>query len=318
MGRGRWRIVLPNAGDRGRQPPSFEEIQDLVAQRAPQRIVVSDPGWMTCFGCQLRSTTAYRRGRALLAGDAAHIHSPAGGQGMNTGMMDANNLAWKLAMVNSGAADSLLDSYGQERLPVASNVLGFTDKIVGWSLMRNPVKRAVRDTLIPAVTSLPAVQKRAASRLSQVSVAYSSSPLIRPDGIRRGPRPGERVPDVEVGVPTGRTRLYEVLGGGRHVLLASNVEIKADLKSSGLDHFRGLVDIVDGDLRAVHRAPTDRPAAFALVRPDGVLAARGSRGETHKVIDYFQQVCGRGATESADPQDSVATAAAVVGNSLDR
>jgi 2-polyprenyl-6-methoxyphenol hydroxylase-like FAD-dependent oxidoreductase len=103
--------------------PSCEEIQDLVDQRAPRRVVVSDPGWMAGLRCQLRSVTTYRRGRVLLAGDAAHIHSPAGGQGMNTGMTDANNLAWKLALVAGGAPDGLLDTYGQERRPVASNVL---------------------------------------------------------------------------------------------------------------------------------------------------------------------------------------------------
>jgi 2-polyprenyl-6-methoxyphenol hydroxylase-like FAD-dependent oxidoreductase len=140
---------MPNAGDRGGRPPSFEEIQDLVDQRAPRRIVVSDPGWLSCFRCQLRSTTSYRRGRVLLAGDAAHVHSPAGGQGMNTGMMDAGNLAWKLALVTDGAPESLLDTYEQERVPVASSVLGFTDRLVGWATMRHPVKRALRDTLIP-------------------------------------------------------------------------------------------------------------------------------------------------------------------------
>jgi 2-polyprenyl-6-methoxyphenol hydroxylase-like FAD-dependent oxidoreductase len=111
MGGHRWRVVIPNASDRAGRPPSFEEIQDLVEQRAPRRIVVSDPGWLSCFRCQLRSTTSYRRGRVLLAGDAAHFHSPAGGQGMNTGMMDAD-LAWKLTLVTGGAPESLLDTYG--------------------------------------------------------------------------------------------------------------------------------------------------------------------------------------------------------------
>jgi 2-polyprenyl-6-methoxyphenol hydroxylase-like FAD-dependent oxidoreductase len=300
LGRQRWRVVMSNTGDRAGRPPSFEEFQDLVEQRAPRRIVISDPGWMSCFRCQKRSVTTYRRGRVLLAGDAAHIHSPAGGQGMNTGMMDANNLAWKLALVAGGAPDSLLDTYGQERLPVASNVLGFTDKIVGWSTMRHPLKRAVRDTLIPTVTALPVVQNRAARRWSQVSVAYPASPLIRPDGIRRGPKPGERVPDVDVGAPTGRSRLYRVLGAGRHVLLVSSVEIRAALESSGLHDFGGLVDIVDGGM---HAARKDAPAAFALIRPDGVLAARGSRGDTDTVIDYLRQISARGAPQSADPEE---------------
>ena len=77
---------------------------------------MSDPTWLANFGCHRRSASAYRRGRVLLAGDAVHIHSPAGGQGLNTGIMDAHNLGWKLALVASGRApDALLDSYGSER-----------------------------------------------------------------------------------------------------------------------------------------------------------------------------------------------------------
>ncbi len=191
----RWRVVMPNAGDRAGAPPTFEEIQQLVAQRAPRPITISDPTWLSCFRCHLRVTTSYRRGRVLLAGDAAHVHSPAGGQGMNTGMLDADNLAWKLALVaDRRAPDGLLDTYGQERLPVASGVLAFTDKIVGLMTMRHPVKRAVRDTLLPAATALPVVQRRVASRLSQTSVAYPPGPLVRPDDIRRGPNPASGVP----------------------------------------------------------------------------------------------------------------------------
>ena len=222
----RWRVVLPNAGDRAGQPPSFEEIQDLVDQRAPWRMVVSDPGWLVCFRSQLRATTTYRRGRILLAGDAVHIHSPAGGQGMNTGIMDAHNLAWKLALVaDGGASDELLNTYEQERRPVAGNVLGLSDAIVRWHHMNHPVKRALRDALVPAVTRLPAVQRRATRRLSQISVAYPSSPLNQPDRGRRGPKPGERVPDIEVLSDYGETRLYEVLGRGRHVLLISALDV---------------------------------------------------------------------------------------------
>jgi len=88
---------------------------------------------------------------------------------MNTGMLDAASLAGKLAMVASGAPESLLSSYEQERRPAASSMLGLTDRLIGLATMRHPVKRALRDTLIPAVTALPIVQTRAARRLSQTS-----------------------------------------------------------------------------------------------------------------------------------------------------
>jgi 2-polyprenyl-6-methoxyphenol hydroxylase-like FAD-dependent oxidoreductase len=284
MGRHRWRLVMPNAGDRAGRPPTFEEIQEQVEQRAPRRITVSDPGWMACFRCHLRSTTAYRRGRVLLAGDAAHIHTPAGGQGMNTGMMDAGNLAWKLALAAGGhAADSLLDTYQTERLPAGVNTLGFTNKIFQWSTMRHPVKRAVRDVLVPAATHLPAVQRRAARRLSQISVSYPASPLVQAAGGRREPKPGHRFPDVEVRTEKGAIQLYRVLGGGRHVLLVSSAEARAALDCTGLSRYPWLVDVVEGCSGARD--------GFALVRPDGILAVRGPGKDVHRVTAYLRQLC---------------------------
>jgi 2-polyprenyl-6-methoxyphenol hydroxylase-like FAD-dependent oxidoreductase len=298
LGGRRWRIVMANAGDRGGRQPTFAEIQDLVAQRAPRPITISDPEWLASFRCQLRSTSTYRRGRVFVAGDAAHIHSPAGGQGMNTGMMDAANLAWKLALVAGGhAAERLLDTYGQERIPVASGVIGLTDKLVSLLTIRNPVRRAVRDTVLPVATSMPAVQRHAARRLSQVSIGYPSSPLVQRDGGRRGPLPGERVPDVDVRAETGPTRLHALLRGGRHVLLVSCPEMVDGLGASG---YAGLVDVVPGGVGAGDD--------FALVRPDGILAARGSRTEIGKVTDYLRQLCGGGAPQTPAPADAMAVA----------
>ena len=289
----RWRVVMPNAGAHGGRPPTFEEIQDLVEQRAPRPITIWDPEWLASFRCQLRSTSAYRRGRVLVAGDAAHIHSPAGGQGMNTGMMDAANLAWKLALVAEGRCpERLLDTYGQERIPVASNVIGLTDKIVSLLTMRNPVKRALRDTVLPAATSLPAVQRRAADRLSQVSIAYLSSPLVQPDGRRRGPKPGERFPDVDVRIAAGPSRLHSLLRSGRHILLVSGPEVAVALAGARLS---GLVDVVEGGVGAC--------GDFALVRPDGILAARGSRNEIGKVSEYLRHLGGGVASEPAARAD---------------
>jgi 2-polyprenyl-6-methoxyphenol hydroxylase-like FAD-dependent oxidoreductase len=285
MARHRWRVVMANAGERDGRPPTLEEIQEQVRQRAPWPITVSDPGWLACFRCQLRSTTAYRRGRVLLAGDAAHIHTPAGGQGMNTGMMDAANLAWKLALVADGhAADSLLDTYETERIPAGVNTLGFTNKLFGWSTMRDPVKRAVRDVLVPAATHLPAVQRRAARRLSQVSVSYPSSPLVQADGGWREPKPGHRFPDVEVRTEKSAMRLYRVLAGGRHVLIVPSAQARAALGSAGLSHYTGLVDVVEGCAGARD--------GFALVRPDGILAAYGSGKDVHRVTTYLRQLRG--------------------------
>jgi 2-polyprenyl-6-methoxyphenol hydroxylase-like FAD-dependent oxidoreductase len=171
-----WRLSLPTPGDRGGTPLTLQEIQALVDERGPGRIAVSDPETLTCFRCQIRSTPAYRRVRVLLAGDALHIHSPAGGPGMNTGMLDATNLAWKLALVVGGrASGTLLDSYGQERGPVAARVLGFTQSMVQFGTTARSLKRTLRDASLP-VFRVPSVQRRLAGRMSQGAVSYPDKP----------------------------------------------------------------------------------------------------------------------------------------------
>ena len=146
--------------------------------------------------------------------------------------------------------------------------------------------RAVRDVLVPAATALPAVQHRAARRLSQVSVSYPASPLVQADGGRREPKPGHRFPDVEVRTEKGAARLYRVLGGGRHVLVMSSAQARAARGSTGPGPDPLLVDVVEGCAGARD--------GFALVRPDGVLAARGSGKDVHRVTTYLHQLSGAG------------------------
>ena len=134
--------------------------------------------------------------------------------------------------------------------------------------------------MIPLVTSLPAVRRRAARRLSQVSVAYPAGPLVLPDSGRagRGPRPGERVPDVAVRTPNGPARLYELLRAGRHVLVTCGADAAAALESAGI--------VPDGLVEAAVGRVGD--CTVALVRPDGVLAARRAA----RVADYLRRLAG--------------------------
>ena len=189
----RWRLTLPFAGDRGEQAPTLAEIQHLTSQRAPRPVTVSDPTWLASFRCHRRSASAYRRGRVLLAGDAVHIHTPAGGQGLNTGILDAHNLGWKLALVASRPGpDALLDSYGAERRPVAEEVIRLTHALVHYGTISHPVKRRVRDVVVPVLGRSAAIQRRATRRLSQVYVSYPPGPLT--DGPPRRRVPGTLQP----------------------------------------------------------------------------------------------------------------------------
>jgi hypothetical protein len=275
-----WRLVLPYAGERGRKPPMLEEIQQLVDERAPQRTRVASPTWLANFRCHRRSTHTYRHGRVMLAGDAVHVHSPAGGQGMNTGIMDAYNLAWKLALVAAGrASDQLLDSYAEERGPVAADVLGLTHALVQIATLNQPLKRALRDALLPVIARLPLVQGRAVRRLSQVHIAYRRSSLTRAGGgWLAALRPGDRAPDIHVVAPGARRlRLYEALRAAKHVLL---VPERCGLQEGALREFRPAFEVVRGGF-----GPRD--GSVWLIRPDGYLAASGAEA----ITDYLRRLC---------------------------
>ena len=153
-----------------------------------------DPVWRTNFRLHHRHASRYRAGRVFLAGDAAHIHSPAGAQGMNTGIQDAWNLGWKLALVGRGVADeALLDTYEAERRPVGGFVVRFTDRAFTVATSTNPLLRALRTRLVPRVLPLGLRLDRAVAygfrTVAQLNIGYRHSPAVqegRP-ALRRGP-----------------------------------------------------------------------------------------------------------------------------------
>ncbi|HMD93359.1 MAG TPA: FAD-dependent monooxygenase [Trebonia sp.] len=272
--------LLPDA-----RPPVAADaaLRGRPGQRAAHRpVTVSDPTWLATFRCHRRSASAYRRGRVLLAGDAVHIHTPAGGQGMNTGIIDAHNLGWKLALVAAGRApDTLLDSYGAERGPVAADVLRLTHTLVRYGTMTHPVKRRVRDVTVPALGRTAVIQRRAARRLSQVYVAYPPGPLVRPDRAGGTPRAGQRVPDREVRAGSRVTTLHSVLRSGRHVLLVPAAHAAGLRADPALWPYRADVDVVTCD---------GGTGPVVLVRPDGHAAARGTPGSMEAIAGYLRDL----------------------------
>ena len=287
----RWRLTLPFAGSRGGQAPTLAEIQQLTGQRAPQPVTVSDLTWLACFRCHRRSASAYRRGRVLLAGDAVHIHTPAGGQGLNTGIVDAHNLGWKLALVASGRApDTLLDSYGTERRPVAEQVLNLTHALVHYGSMSHPVKRRVRDIIVPALGRSAVIQRRAARRISQVYISYPPGPLARQDRGRGAPRAGQRMPDIGIRVGSQPATLHSVLRDGRHVLLVPAAHLSSVLGDPGLRPYRTDLDVATGDVTQAPGPRDHRTGPVVLVRPDGHVAARGRPGRMDAVTGYLHDL----------------------------
>ena len=255
---GRSRIVATTGktvAGQSRPDPTLAEVQAMADERAGGGFRVTDPVWLANFRINERKVSDYAQGRVFLAGDAAHVHSPAGGQGMNTGMQDAINLAWKLAMVVRGEAlPGLLDSYTPERSAVGDMVLRNASRMTDMGTLAHPAAQAARNLALRFMLGFHAVQERMAATMSEVEIAYAKSPLSAGHGA------GDRLPPQQYdGSPPGSGT------APRFVLFSADKEAGAALAA----RFPGV-------LEAAPRTPPDAHSLL-IVRPDGYvgLSARG-------------------------------------------
>jgi 2-polyprenyl-6-methoxyphenol hydroxylase-like FAD-dependent oxidoreductase len=227
----RTRLIIDLGPQRGAAPPdpTLAEVQALLDRRAPVGLRAHDPEWLSGFRINERQVPTYRIGRVFLAGDAAHIHSPAGGQGMNTGMHDAFNLAWKLALVQRGRArETLLDSYQAERHPVGAMIVRGAGAVTRMGTLRSPAAQRARDSIVSTVYRIPAVPRTVVDVLCETAIHYRGGPLSRDArplaarmlARRGGVRAGDRAPDAALRDDSGATpRLFELLRTPAHTLL---------------------------------------------------------------------------------------------------
>jgi 2-polyprenyl-6-methoxyphenol hydroxylase-like FAD-dependent oxidoreductase len=180
----RRRVVAATEEEQG-DAPSLELVRRLLADRGPPGIEARALRWSSYFHIHHRQVATLRAGRIFIAGDAAHIHSPFGGQGMNTGLQDAWNLVWKLDLAVRGhAADTLLDSYTAERRPVIKEVIETTDLLTRGMATPSKLAQTLRNALIPAMSHLPPLQHAFVNRLSGLKIAYHGSPIVEGHGDR--------------------------------------------------------------------------------------------------------------------------------------
>ncbi|MGW4444818.1 rifampin monooxygenase [Streptomyces sp. NPDC004682] len=247
LGDGVYRIIVPSrevAEDRT-TAPTLEEFRQALRTLTGTDFGVHSPRWLSRFGNATRQAERYRVGRVLLAGDAAHVHPPVGGQGLNLGVQDAFNLGWKLAAeVNGWAPEGLLDTYHAERHPVAARVL--TNTRAQFVLLRtDPGVVALRE-LFSDLLDFEEVNRYVTEMITAISVRYDlgeGHPLL-----------GRRLRDL----PLKRGRLYELLHGGRGLLLDGTGTLSAAGWDDRVDH---VVDVSD-----------DLDAPAVLLRPDGHVA----------------------------------------------
>lgn len=258
ISRSRYRIIA-DLGSASLHTPSLGEMQTIVDQRGPGGIILSDPVWLSDFGVNERMIRDYRKGHVFLAGDAAHIHSPAGGQGMNMGMQDAFNLAWKLALVERQEARlSLLDSYNIERSHVARQILVDSGRMTEVVLLRHHLAQKVRNFAVKQIFSISVFRRAMADRLSGIMIDYPDSPLNMGSarGLR-GPGPGQRL------ITRGNSKQCDT---PRFAIVAKD---SADARAMIARHSSLLMPEV--------YLPPDENGIW-LVRPDGYVAATARSG----------------------------------------
>ncbi|MGC4936705.1 FAD-dependent monooxygenase [Kribbella sp. DT2] len=297
-GTGQWQIGASIGPDDDLEP-SLDVLQRLWDERTGHTDVrLTDPTWLSNFKVNVRMVDEYRHGRVLLAGDAAHVHPPTGGQGMNTGIQDAYNLGWKLVACLRGADDALLDSYQAERLPIARGVLEKSTDILDVVTSRNPlVAFAVRRILLPLLRR-PAVNRALTSRVSQIDVGYRSGPLTE-DGVTGGRvRAGDRAPDALIdAVSNESVRLHDVLRGPHWTLLLVGDSAARHLDITALPDgvtvaviagsARPGVRVLQDRDRTFHRAYRAASGTALLIRPDGYVAWRAEAPDHRAVLAHL-------------------------------
>jgi len=281
--------------------PSLDELQRIYDQRSHVPARFHDLTWSSWFRINSRMVSRLKVGRLLLGGDAAHIHSPAGAQGMNTGIQDMINLSWKLAMVVNGKArPALLDTYEAERLPVMRGVLFKTDKLTTAIGTENPVVRTLFNHLGPFIAGARPVQENATAGMSQVALNYRNSSLSEDHTHGGALRAGDRVPDMNVRLRSDsrwvQTTLMSALDPSHLTLVVAapdRTTLPPDLKAS-VPESRFLEIAADPKDAAPFEAAFGKGGAAVLVRPDGYadLTTAISAAADHVAAYHRKWFCG--------------------------
>lgn len=274
------RVMITESRVGAAADPTLDEVRAALIELYGNDFGVRNPTWITRVSDNSRQAAAYRRGRVLLAGDAAHVHSPIGGQGLNTGVQDAVNLGWKLAQVVRGTSpDALLDTYHAERHPVGARVLQLTMAQV--ALHRTDERSKAAGAIVAELMKLDEPRKQLAAELSQLGIHYdfgAGHPLL-----------GRRMPDLDVTTQDGATRVYSLLRDARHLVLYFDASMHDRLVAWN-DRVQVLACTYAGAWELPAIGAVAAPSAV-LVRPDGYVAWVGA-GSDDGLTEALARWCG--------------------------
>lgn len=297
----KWRLIIERTQDGAAldEEVTLSLVQQLAAERVAQRSMrIHHPIWLSDFRINARMVDRFRDRRVFVAGDAAHIHSPLGGQGIATGIQDGSNLAWKLfAVLREGAPDSLLDTFDEERKPVARTVLRGTSAASNLVFTMNPVLRLVRERIVFPIMRTAFTQRLLFAKVSQLEVRYRSSLAVHEKGTSAGVRvrAGDRAPDVVFAKAENKVSMFEMLGRfGWLALLGPSGNNRRIIDPLGRLNIYAVVVSDEGELRDVYgdfvRLYGASGPFLYLIRPDGHVGLFQGEADPKPLARYLQKL----------------------------
>lgn len=298
-GRDHWRIVgiLPSSLQ-GRSDVTFESVVPSIRQHAGTELNFSECRWFSTYRIHHRRAARFREGRCFLLGDAAHIHSPVGAQGMNTGLQDAYNLGWKLALVSTGRAhERLLVSYEAERVPVAERLLSTTDRAFSLIISDRWISVFLRTRLLARIAALAMrfmrTRRLAFRTISQIGISYRDSPLSETatDFPKDAPRAGDRFPCLRLKFSSDAPveDLFGRLDDTRFNLIVVGqppINIDPSIRGDMVRVHGVAIDPINE--RELARAGIPNPSVY-LLRPDGHVGIAATRLDSSTLARYFER-----------------------------
>jgi 2-polyprenyl-6-methoxyphenol hydroxylase-like FAD-dependent oxidoreductase len=296
-GEKRWRIVgaFPEGHEKDEGEILYEEIEQRIKEEAELKLDISHVNWFSVYKVHTRHVEKFSAGRCFLAGDAAHIHTPAGGQGMNTGIQDAYNLAWKLGFVLRGCAgEQILDSYNEERLPNARRLLDTTDRMFNLAAGKDWLLSLIRTTVFPPmakfILSFDVIKKRFFPLISQIGINYRDSSLSNHEGDEAfAVKAGDRMPYFRV---DGKSIYDDLREPKFHLLTFTDRENDYQREWSEIE--RSCMQLLDHHVLPLQQQVTE---AFGvsepftvLLRPDNHIGLISAEAKSSLVMPYLNQL----------------------------
>jgi 2-polyprenyl-6-methoxyphenol hydroxylase-like FAD-dependent oxidoreductase len=275
-------------GERQLKLSDFQEPMD----RAGIRLRATSASWMMPFRVSDRRAEHIQQGHIFLAGDASHIHSPVAGQGMNTGIQDAANLAWKIAAVRNGADESLLQSYEEERGKVSEQLLSNTSRVLKAVTTSNVLLERLRDAFVHTAMQIPFVQEQIVGFVSETAIGYRHSSIVMDFSGSGSVHAGDRMPNPELVWKGRRMRLLDPLSSARALLIGLDVE--EPIRQQALLPHADYLFFDSNDLQTGKEELTELMGAggVVFVRPDGYVGFRGTETNLDGLEEFARKAGG--------------------------